>query len=55
MYYHTKEIELEDLKGKLLKNEKTVPIMKMRAERDQLLYSQEYDVLKKIDPLNFAN
>ena len=25
--------------------------MKMYAERDQLLYSQEYDVLKKIDPL----
>ena len=46
-----KQTELEDLKGKLLKNEKTALTMKMRAERDQLLYSQEYDVLKKIDPL----
>ncbi len=45
------QTELEDLKGKLMKNEKTALTMKMRAERDQLLYSQEYDVLKKIDPL----
>ena len=46
-----KQTELEDLKGKLLKNEKTALTMKMRAKRDQLLYSQEYDVLKKIEPL----
>ena len=46
-----KQTELEDLKEKLLKNEKTALTMNMHAESDQLLYSQEYDVLKKIDPI----
>jgi len=43
--------ELEDLKGKLLEKEKAVLTMNMHAESDQLLYTQEYDVLKKIEPL----
>ena len=42
--------ELEDLKGKLLENEKDTLTMKMHAESDHLLYSQEYDVLKNVKP-----
>ena len=43
--------ELEVLKEKLLGKEKAALTMNMHAESDQLLYSQEYDVLKKIEPL----
>ena len=43
--------ELEGLKEKLLGKEKAALTMNMHAESDQLLYSQEYDVLKKIEPL----
>ena len=43
--------ELEGLKEKLLGKEKAALTMNMHAESDQLLYSQEYDVLKKIVPL----
>jgi len=43
--------ELEVLKEKLLENEKTALTMNMHAESYQLLYTQEYDVLKKIEPL----
>ena len=39
------------LKEKLLGKEQAALTMKMRAERDHLLYSQEHDVLKKIEPL----
>ena len=45
------QAELEGLKEKLLEKEKTALTMNMHAESDQLLYSQEYDVLKKIEPL----
>jgi len=45
------EAELEGLKEKLLGKEKTALTMNMHAESNQLLYSQEYDVLKKIEPL----
>jgi len=45
------QAELDDLKEKLLEKEKTALTMKMHAESDQLLYSQEYDVLKKVEPL----
>ena len=43
--------ELAGLKEKLLGKEKAALTMNMHAESDQLLYSQEYDVLKKIEPL----
>ncbi len=43
--------ELMDLKEKLLKNEKAAETINMHAERDHLLYSQEYDVLKKLESL----
>jgi len=43
--------ELEGLKENLLGKEKAALTMNMHAESDQLLYSQEYDVLKKIEPL----
>ena len=43
--------KLECLKEKLLGKEKAALTMNMHAESDQLLYSQEYDVLKKIEPL----
>ena len=42
---------MEGLKEKLLGTEKTALTMNMHAERDQLLYSQEYEVLKKIEPV----
>ena len=45
------QAELEGLKEKLLGKEKAALTMNMHAESDQLLYSQEYDVLKKIEPL----
>tara|TARA_Y100000031_G_scaffold142723_1_gene172497 strand:+ start:3565 stop:5334 length:1770 start_codon:yes stop_codon:yes gene_type:complete len=45
------QVELEGLKEKLLGKEKAALTMNMHAESDQLLYSQEYDVLKKIEPL----
>ena len=45
------QAELEGLKEKLLGKEKAALTMNMHAESDQLLYSQEYDVLKKIVPL----
>ncbi len=45
--------EIKVLKEKLLVNEKDALTMKMYAESDQLLYSQENEVLKKIAP--FAN
>ena len=43
--------ELVGLKEKLMGKEKAALTMNMHAESDQLLYSQEYDVLKKIEPL----
>jgi len=43
--------ELEGLKEKLLRKEKASLTMKMHTESNQLLYSQEYDVLKKIESL----
>ena len=43
--------ELAGLKEKLLGKEKAALTMNMHADRDQLLFSQEYDVLKKIEPL----
>ena len=43
--------KLKRLKEKLLGKEKAALTMNMHAESDQLLYSQEYDVLKKIEPL----
>ena len=43
--------ELAGLKEKLLGKEKAALTMNMHAESDQLLYSQEYDVLKNIEPL----
>ena len=43
--------DLEGLKEKLREKEKAALTMNMHAESDQLLYSQEYDVLKKIEPL----
>ena len=45
------QAELEGLKEELLGKEKSALTMNMHAESDQLLYSQEYDVLKKIEPL----
>ena len=45
------QAELEGLKEKLLGKEKAALTMNMHAESDQLLYSQEYDVLQKIEPL----
>jgi len=45
------QAEMEGLKEKLLGKEKAALTMNMHAESDQLLYSQEYDVLKKIEPL----
>ncbi len=44
-----KHDELEVLKEKLLGKEKTVVTMNMHAESDLLIYSQEYNVLKKIE------
>ena len=43
--------KMEGFKEKLLGKEKAALTMNMHAESDQLLYSQEYDVLKKIEPL----
>ena len=45
------QAEMEGLKKELLGKEKIALSMNMHAESDQLLYSQEYDVLKKIEPL----
>ncbi len=46
-----KHTELIDLKEKLLKNEIATQTLKMHAESDHLLYTQEYNVLKNIEPL----
>jgi len=45
------QAELEGLKEILLGKEKATLTMKMHAESDHLLYTQEYNVLKKIEPL----
>jgi hypothetical protein len=44
--------ELEGLREKLLRKEKKAATLNMYAESDQLLYSQEFDVLKKIEPFS---
>ena len=46
-----KQTDLIDLKEKLLKNEIAAQTLKMHAESDHLLYTQEYDLLKNIEPL----